>query len=79
MNGTDLQFCIHRVESLREQLRLSVWSAAERAELELDLKVAKGALEYARQNLRDDGFDEDVIDALERQFIAEHMEGPVNP
>jgi hypothetical protein len=75
MNGSDLRTCVRAIEVLHEQLRLSIWSPAERATLELDLAVANFALAAAKQALTDDGFVLELVDGMERQYIAEYMEG----
>jgi len=73
--NADFQYAVKMVESLAEQLQQSIWTEAERAELELNLKIARADLGEIKASLREDGFDQSVIDALERQFVAKYMEG----
>jgi hypothetical protein len=71
----NFQHAVKIVAALEEQLNQPVWTEAERAELELDLKIARSDVRVIKADLIADGFDEATVDALERQFKAEFMEG----
>ncbi len=71
----NLQYAIFHREALREQLRQSIWTEAERAELSLNLRIVEADTETIKTALVDDGFSPDLVDDLERQYICEYMEG----
>jgi hypothetical protein len=71
----DLQYAVKWVATLEEMLRQSIWAEVERVRLGVELKLTQSAVRIVKANLIADGFSEATVNDLERQFIAEFMEG----
>jgi hypothetical protein len=73
--NNNFKHAVKTVEVLKEQLSLSIWTDIERSLLNMYLQFAQSDVRIIKANLRTDGFGEATVDALERQFIMEFMEG----
>jgi hypothetical protein len=71
----NFQHAVKTVQALEEQLNQPVWTEAERAELNLNLKIARSDLRCIKLDLLADGFRTPILDALEQQFITKYKKG----